>query len=255
MAFALEFDKDLGPTGMRAVDALSAESIKVLPSRSQIDGLTVSLSVGAAQPFARADAGSIDELHFRDGRSATDWSEFLRITNKFVAVSFSTYTRFTDAWDRARELFLLAMPTILDFTKVTVIGLQYVDEFFHDGAISEFDPRDIFDADTDVLPKRLLMRRGGWQIDYGFLEPYASNGIVYLSHMQVAIAPTAQATSIQITGTHRTSVAGEEITREKTTDPTVVAQLGQSMRTLHSANKGILTSLLRRDVREMIGLA
>ncbi len=145
---------------------LSRDIASVLPVRTQVDGLTVSLSVGAAQPMARADTGSIDELQFRDGSGGNteDWTQLLRVTSNFVSVSFAKYESFSSAFDRARALLALVMPTILRYVSVPTIGLQYVDEFYFDGPIDEFNPLSIFDERTDVLPSRLLTTKAAGEL-------------------------------------------------------------------------------------------
>lgn len=86
-----------------------------------------------------------------------------------LMITCNEYTRWQPIFAQALALFGECF-SILSSSSISILGLQYVDEFFWNGSIDELDAKLVFLENGELLPAKLFNHRGIWHSHSGWFE-------------------------------------------------------------------------------------
>lgn len=181
------------------------------------------------------------------------WS--LAIQRNFLAVTCHVYSRWNDIWPLAKDLLLPFVPVLARECGISVIGLQYVDQFRAIGASERFRAADLFRDGSQFLPKHVFELDDLWHSHHGFFQAMtAPTAHRRLNNIDVDVVNANEERLIQITTAHRA------LLDQPATDGAALlvdkdgGELHHHMVELHQVNKQLLRQLLNDDICEQINL-
>jgi uncharacterized protein (TIGR04255 family) len=260
MSFALEFSDELGETLIRELFERHSEFESELPRNQKIQSVKFSFNAkfgtgdasGATTAMPSEYGGLVFDKLMSDGRKALS----LNVNQQFISVTVGEYLRWQPTFEKAVNLLKLASSGELGKQNVSVIGLQYLDEFKFDGDPAEFKTEHLFATDTINLPRKCFDQPAPWHCHQGWLTKN-SDGLSaqFIDNVNVDLGITnGNSLSILVSMTHR------EFLRAPTTFADLIFTAGSSSMVpvyeyMHKRNKAYLNDLLTPVIAERIGLS
>lgn len=182
-----------------------------------------------------------------------EWS--LAIQRNFLAVNCHVYSRWNEIWPKAKEFLSPFVPVLARECGISVIGLQYVDQFRVLDVAEEFRADDLFRADSPFLPKHVFELDDLWHSHHGYFqtmtEPSAHR---QLNHVDIDVVNANEERLVQITTAHRALLDQAAVDGAALLDDKKSGALHHYMIALHRLNKKLLRQLLAEAMCERISL-
>lgn len=184
-------------------------------------------------------------------RIAPDGSpEFiLSIQDNQLAFTCNKYTCWSEVSKKAIELLNEFSALVCPVAGVSVIALQYVDEFIVSGKLDEYRSSILFNPKNTRLPIAILDDNDFWHNHAGWFENNAKDNRV-LNNLNVSYYPQQPNTNaVQIISAHK------EILKEPVFEyQNLVAMMPSSFEKLHTKNKGMFKGILNEETLKSINL-
>lgn len=257
VSFGLEWQKPLQVDELTLLTALHARIADTLPRVTPLQELFFQVKVGAPdpsqepQPAKQQVAGVVFDALQRNGEPA--WS--LNIQKNILAVNCHVYTRWADIWTQARALMAPFIPPLLLRERgISVIGLQYGDQFKVVEDPRGFRAEDLLRAGTPLVPADVFELEDLWHSHHGYFERHGGpTAHRRLNAVDVDVVDGSDGRLIQVATAHRAMLD------KPASDPSRLlndegGELEQHMVELHNANKSLLRKLLNDDICDRIAL-
>lgn len=171
----------------------------------------------------------------------------LTIQGNNISYTCNKYTRWKETSQQALSMLKEFAKYIFPELSVTVIGLQYIDEFLITGETDTFIPSMILN-DNHRIPKALLVQNGGWHNHSGWFEFNEENDR-NLVNLNFNMVPQPENAVFQIVTVHREikhlPIKSLEI---------LVKVIDLSFEKLHQRNKTLLREILNVETQNTISL-
>lgn len=223
----------------------STELQKLFPKKAE--SRSVSISVGAGGigvqnnenitgvNFERIDANSNVELALSFNGSA-------------ITYVCNSYTRWNIVFKDAISILEQFIKFVIPEPGISVIGLQYIDEFFVSGNLKNFTPSMIFSEHGSLLPANVLGQSEGWHSHSGWFD-VGQDGEKILNNLNINTVIQPERMVVQIISAHR------NILLQPIIDVGVASTaLSDSYGKLHLKNKNLFAQLLNAQMKREIHL-
>jgi uncharacterized protein (TIGR04255 family) len=256
VSFALEWQQPLQDDLLLLLKALHSKVRDQLPRVVQRQEIAFQIVVSPASPVPEAPpeprlAGLSFEALQPNGEP--EWS--LAIERHFLAVNCHVYSRWQEIWPKAKDLLSPFVPVLARECGITVIGLQYIDQFRVVDMSEPFRVTDLFREDSPFLPRQVFTLDDLWHSHHGYFqtmtEPTAHR---QLNHINIDVVSTSEERLIQMTTAHRTLLDQPATDGAMLLDDADGGVLHHHMVALHQVNKRHLCQLLTAAVCEQINL-
>jgi len=252
MAFALEFSMELEPAVFAELATLHPNFSNELP-RIEIPKI-IKVNLDSAQiggsPQSTDIGGVIFDRLMPDGRQELA----LHIRPDNISFRCTTYSRWADMWQRANRVLQFVLPTIIKYTNIKAIGLQYVDRFIYEGSPNDFRADMLFQNDTKYLAPSVFELSNLWHSHHGYFKNETEpHDYTLHDNINVGVNDENNRRFVDIDCTHRAMLTEPS----DVIDTSLVdnnENLYTYMNALHEINKDILRDLLKDDVKEVINL-
>ncbi|MEQ1601027.1 MAG: TIGR04255 family protein [Methylophilaceae bacterium] len=247
VAFVLELSAPVLASQIKAAIASyeSSDRLRTLfPSKQENRGTTIAINDGGV---AVKQNQEIDSVTFQ--RLSLDGSLEVALTIQANNISYACnrYTRWKEVSQQALSLLREFVKYVFPELSVTVIGLQYIDEFLITGEVDSFFPSMIL-RENQRVPKALLMQKDGWHSHSGWFESSKDNDKM-LTNLNFNMVPQSENSVFQIVTVHR-EIKHIPI---KSFDALVVA-VDSDFEKLHQRNISVLREVLNEDTQNLINL-
>lgn len=174
----------------------------------------------------------------------------LGIQGNQLAFSCNKYTTWKDVSKIAIELLTEFSALVCPVPGVAVIALQYVDEFFITGALSQFRSSIIFSDTSKRIPSAVIDETDFWHNHAGWFGT-STNGNRVLNNLNISYYPQQpERHAVQLISAHK------EILKVPVTDHgEIVNLLRSSFEMLHTMNKSMFKEILNTDTLKSINLS
>lgn len=223
----------------------SPELQKLFPKKSESRG--VSISVGLKGVGVQNDE-NITGVNFERISPSGDVELALSFNTSIISYVCNSYTRWKTVSKDAISILEQFIKFVVPAPGISVIGLQYVDEFFISGEFNSFTPSMIFAEDCPLLPKNVLTQSGGWHSHSGWFEAGA-DGEKRLNNLNVNMVLQPERMVLQIVSAHRSILLQPIIELDG-----VSATLNEHFDKLHLSNKELFARLLNSQMKSEIHL-
>jgi len=193
------------------------------------------------------------------------------LENNSLRVSLAEYETWDTAWARARKVFALMLPLIMEQSGVTAIHLQYLDRFIWEGDSDAFRNDLIFRRDSQFLAPHVFQVPDLWHSYHGYFEYPDQPQRHQLLNVVEARLITAQQAELppemgqvaDISLNHRVSPgverAGARVEALNSLDDLLGKEadsgaLDAYMNEMHDKNKWLLASLINDELCDKISL-
>jgi len=173
----------------------------------------------------------------------------IQLENNLLTFSCHNYSRWNEVSEKAYFVFKEFLSFICPALGVSVIGLQYIDEFFVSGKKESFKPRMLLSSASTRIPSHILDQEDFWHSFNGWFDPFDDGKI--LTNFNISYHPQPEYTRnvVRIAAAHRyflSNVINDQSELAK--------DLSKYFDVLHVKNKEILKELLTNDMHREIGL-
>lgn len=167
-----------------------------------------------------------------------------------LAFSCNKYTSWKEVSKRAIEFLTEFSALVCPVPGVAVIALQYVDEFFITGTLSQFRSSIIFSEQSKRLPSSIINETDFWHNHAGWFE-ISPNGNRVLNNLNISHYPQQpERNAVQLISAHK------EILKVPVTDHgEIVNLLRSSFEMLHTMNKSMFKEILNAETLNSINLS
>lgn len=169
VVFVVQVDRPLSVETMRSAIAI-ADSVAVdLPAQSQLQGVTFEFNTGGhpIQPAQPAPTPTLTGKSYRRVRpNATIEAELVLELTSIVFRS-SSYTRWTEIWTSAKKYFDAIAPMYAKESRISGIGLNYVDRFYWAGHANECKASQLLRNDSDFVAPHVRTATDLWHSHTG----------------------------------------------------------------------------------------
>lgn len=246
--FVLEMPAQISPEILRVAleQYEESQSLKeMFPIKSQNQGIAIDLSTN---PVKTTQVDNLQGITLQRNSADGNLDLMLNIQGNQVALTFNTYTRWSEIFNQAKEILNKFMPLVCPIPGVNVIGLQYVDEFFITGDLSKFNSSMIFSSTTSRLPSSALDETNFWHNHSGWFE-IAPDDEKILNNLNISYYPQQDKNAVQLISAHRlmlkTPIADIEILGKT---------ISETYELLHEKNKTMFKEILNDDAKQSINL-
>ncbi|ADI28527.1 TIGR04255 family protein [Methylotenera versatilis] len=173
------------------------------------------------------------------------------IQNNQMVYTCHKYTGWKEVFEKALSILSEFMEFVCPVPGVSVVGIQYVDEFFITGNKEGFRSDIIFSTDNTRLPVSLLSASGFWHNHSGWFSPTPdkTQGQV-LNNLNVSVYPQQpDRHAVQIITAHRLMLALPISDKGR-----VLETLPTTFEMLHSTNKALFREVLNEETLRSINL-
>lgn len=256
VSFGLEWQEPLQVEDLTVLSALHAKVSDKLPRVQHLQELAIRVVVATTEPERAAPAkpqlaGLLFDALQPNGEPA--WS--LRIHKTFLAVSCHDYSRWDEIWDSARGLMAPFVPILARDRGISVIGLQYVDQFNVTGDPDAFRARDLLREGSRLVPENVFGLDGLWHAHHGYFEQHASpTAHRRLNSVEVDVIDMNDTRLIQISTAHRAILDEPAANGARLLNNQDGGELQHYMIELHNTNKALLRDLLNEETCTRIAL-
>lgn len=220
---------------------------KIFPNKTE--GRATSISISPQGVDVKND-GEINQVILE--RSREDGSKEFVLTLQGNQINFSSfqYTRWSDISKEAYAILIEFINLVLPDPGVSVLGLQYLDEFIVSGDINSFRASMLFDANSKYLPTHFHDKMGPWHNHMGwFDEDVALQPNKILHNLNINAAQQQEKIVVQVLGAHRYILPAPIINRKEATEA-----MENKFNILHNKNKMLLAELLSEGAQKDIHL-
>jgi uncharacterized protein (TIGR04255 family) len=256
VSFGLEWQNPLQEEELTFLRALHPKVRDELPRVTKQEGFAFQVVVGQTQPEQQAppkpqlDGITFDALQ-PNGQQA--WS--LVIQKHFLAVSCHVYTRWEEIWGKAQELLMPFVPVLVKERGISVIGLQYVDQFRITGEREQFRAAHLFRSDSPFIPSNAYELDDLWHSHHGFFQKIAEPAAHRrLNNIDVDVLDANNERIIQITTAHRAILDEPAVDASALMNEHDGGELHRHVVELHTINKTCLRRTLTTAMCAQIGL-
>lgn len=256
VSFGLEWQEPLQEDLLTFLMALHAKVRDKLPRVIRHEEIPLKVVLSQAQPEQEAPVKpqlasvTFDALQ-RNGEQ--EWS--LVIQRNFLAVNCYVYTRWNEIWGIGRELLTPFLPVIARERGISVIGLQYVDQFRVTGSCEHFRAGHLLREGSRFVPTQAFQLDDLWHSHHGFFEKLTEpTAHRRLNHVNVDVVDTNDERVIQITTAHRALLDRPAKDESRLLNSGGEGEWHHYMDQLHKVNKQFLCELLNEDMCKQIGL-
>lgn len=257
VSFGLEWQEPLQEDLLTLFRALHGKVRDQLPRVTPHEEVQFQFVVGSVQPSRESSARqprlagvTFDSVQ---PNGEQEWS--LTIRKGFLAVHCHVYTRWLETWNKARQLLAPFVPVLARERGISVIGLQYVDQFRVICPREEFHADDLFRKNSRFLPPHAFSLDGLWHSHHGFFdtlnEPAAHRR---LNNINVDVLEVSDERLIQVATSHRALLDQAAVNSAALLYSDGSGELDHHMLQLHKANKSFLSELLSDDICRRIDL-
>ncbi|MDD2933876.1 MAG: TIGR04255 family protein [Methylotenera sp.] len=218
---------------------------KFFPTKTENrGGISIAINGGDIAVEQNQD---IDGVVFQ--RLSSDGSLDIALTIQANNISYTCnkYTRWKETSQQALSMLKEFVKYIFPELSVTVIGLQYIDEFLITGEVSAFTPSMILN-DNQRVPHALLSQKGGWHNHSGWFESNEENDR-NLINLNFNMVPQPENAVFQIVTVHREIKHFPIKSLEN-----LVKDIDLSFEKLHERNKTLLREILNDETQSTISL-
>jgi len=256
VTFALEWQQPLQDDLLLLLKALHSKVRDRLPRvlQRQEVGFQIVVSPAPAVPEIPPEP-RLASLRFEalQPNGEPEWS--LTIERHFLAVNCHVYSRWNEIWLRARDLLLPFVPVLARECGISVIGLQYIDQFRVAGPSEQFRATDLFRDKSPFLPSHVFKLDDLWHSHHGYFqkrtEPTAHH---QLNHINVDVVDANDGRLVEITTVHRALLDQPATSGVMLLDDENGGELHHHMVALHQVNKKHLRLLLIDAMCDQINL-
>lgn len=257
VSFVVELDAPLDSKALHELSLLHSRLKEELPRKAEEQAVVVNLSPnsisgGSVRSGSPELRGFVFDRLTPDGRQ--EWA--LKIQPDHVQVLCTKYDRWDSVWSRAETFFHIVLPVIHKYRAISVVGLQYIDEFIWEGTKSELKPSELFQENSEYLVPNIYEMSDLWHCHHGYFSEISNPApCKLLNNINIDLLDSAENRVVRITTTHRAmlrdhirthiSVAGAD-----NSGNTVDAH----MSALHVENKDVLNKLLSDEIQKRIKL-
>ncbi len=256
VAFVVEFDAPLNSNALRELSILHSRLKGYLPRKAEEQAVVVNLSPHSQGNTIRTGSPELGGVTFDrlapDGRQ--EWA--LKIQPNLAQVLCTNYDRWESVWSRAKSFFDIVFPVIHKHSAISVVGLQYIDEFMWEGTKSELDPSELFQKNSKYLVPNAYEMNDLWHCHHGYFAENSSPApCKLLNNVNIDLSDSAENRVVRITTTHRANLqdrilAHISLANAENNGNTV----DNHMKALHVENKQLLSKLLTEKIRKRIHL-
>ena len=216
---------------------------------------TVALHLSSpGEPPPPPPAPPLDFVRYKsDGK--LDWR--LHFQDENIAVNCLAYTRWPHIWAQARALFTSVSEVLPETTLIASVSLQYVNVFFWNGTVEDYDSRALLNVESPCVPASVLGRGPLWHLHQGWFSPLTEPpGGRILDRVHIdAIADERGQYLVKFENLHRFDFGGDTPVR---TIKAILSEapmvLDASFERLHDRVKESLDDYLTADVQRSIDL-
>jgi len=188
--------------------------------------------------------GVIFDTLLPDGRQK--W--FVNLSNNFLTIGCSAYTRWPEIWATAKEYIDFFMP-VLEGNSIQEIGIEYIDEFGISD-ISQDWKKELFREGNNFIPNHIWSRDDFWHIHQGYFlnhEHKILNNINMNYFLDEKMSP-----KVVIQTHHKTTCSDLIPITNDTSD--VISAIEPIIEQNHLLNKEVMCNLLSSEICKRIQL-
>lgn len=179
----------------------------------------------------------------------------LRCEGNSIFVNCLEYTRWQEAWATA-STYMRDVLEVVDAEKISVAGtlLQYIDVFDWMADPKDYDISKLLDVDSDFVPRAAKNYGLAWHLHQGWFEPVAEpvpGRILHKAHFNALPKDEAGHPTVKLDTLLRSDFDGRISAQALFNEGSA---LEGTFIDMHDRNKGLLSSLLTKDICQQIGL-
>jgi len=202
---------------------------------------------GEAQVESAAGAGAIV---FSKAGGFGELARSVTLSRNNCMIVVPDYSRWEQVFSDVRQYLHIVLDEIAPIRPLLAIGLQYVDIFSWKDDPAELDLAQVFAADA-YIPPNVFQQKGLWHLHHGYMEAHGEPlAHTRLENVNVDLFDTGGQRTIQITGSHRATLAAPLWQAHLKHEGEMLAMFGA----LHQANKRMLAKLLTPAICDRIKL-
>jgi uncharacterized protein (TIGR04255 family) len=249
-AFAFEFSEPINKLVIEnAISLYEADKdmSTALPSKKLRQTLTI--QIGGSQPPSPHAPEDISGVLFSSIKPSGDVKWSVELSSEALIITCGDYTRWDEVW-KETLVYFSKFATVLSGQKISLVTLEYQDEFIIDNT-QEGDWKDaLFNKKTKYLSKNIFEINDFWHSHNGFFQKGPTTGLRILNLINVDYRQEEGVLKAIIQTQHKSllddflSVAEEEA-QEKIN--TIIEEN-------HAINKSIFLDLLSEEMCDSINL-
>ena len=274
VVFALDFTPPPTPRTIRELLALHPKLKDEFPRKQESKGRRIAISSEELETKNfQPEVGDVILAGFTFDSLMEDGAVRRSITleNNGLRVTITDYESWDVTWARARKVFALMLPIIMEHSGVTAFHLHYHDRFIWEGAPNAFSSEQVFRTNSQFLSPHVFQVPELWHSYHGYFE-YSNQpqnhqllNVVEarLINSQSAGRPPEEGPVADIRIIHRAvpgvERSGAKVTPINTFDEVLGGDgdngaLDTYMNNMHDKNKWLLANLINDQLCDMINL-
>jgi len=204
-------------------------------------GVTLEQSQHTHSPMMN---GVVFDTLLPDGRQK--W--FVNLSNNFLTIGCSAYTRWDEVWTTVKEYLSFFLP-VLEGNSIQEIGIEYIDEFKISDASKDWK-KELFRENNDFIPNHIWAKDDFWHIHQGY---FLNHEHKILNNINMNYFLDELMCHKVIIQTHHKTVCSDFI--QVSNNPLdVIASIEPIIEQNHLLNKDIMCKLLSSEICERIQL-
>lgn len=188
--------------------------------------------------------GVIFDSLLPDGRQA--W--FVNISNNFLTIGCSAYTRWDEVWGKTKNYLNFFMPTLVG-NNFLEIAMEYIDEFKILDTSLDWK-KELFRQQNDFIPSYIWGLDDFWHIHQGY---FLNKDHKILNNINMNYLVDEKLSSKVVIQTHHKTTCSQPIDLDREISD-VINEIEPIIEQIHNLNKKVFCNLLSPEICEKIHL-